>query len=262
MSKGVVIVAGSADGGAASLVQALLARGSPPTVVEPSWLAGARWTHALDTSGRAATTIGLPDGRWIRDGEVGAVLCRAPAVPQPRFARSPAADRDYASAELGALVVSWLRGLGDRVVNDVDGISPVGPSWAPWRALDEARQAGLPVAPSLVATSGRLVPGFRGSPYDARRPFATAPREIVDRVVVVGSRAYGGPAADLGPACVRLAERARCRVLEVGFSLGDDGRLEAGWVSAVPALTEPPELGAVADLLERISSGHAVAGTR
>lgn len=259
MSDGVVIVAGPGDGGAASLVQVLLARGSPVTVLEPAWLAAARWAHALDGSGRPSTTIGLPDGRWVRDREVGAVLCRTAAFPQPRFDRSPAADRDYAAVELTALVVSWLRGLGDRVVNGVDGVSPVGPSWTPWRALDEARRAGLPVATPVVATSGRLVPGFRGSPYDARRPLETAPGEIVDRVVVVGSRAYGGPAG-VGPACVRLAERARCRLLEVGFCRGADGGLVAGSVSSVPALTDPSVVHAVADLLERISGARAVAG--
>ena len=184
------------------------------------------------------------------------VLCRSGSFPMVRFAGSAPADRDYATAEFQALVVSWLRSLGDRVVNDVDGVSAIGPSWTGRRALVEAQRAGLPVMTSVVATSGRLVPGFSGSPYAARLPWMDVAGPPLEHVLVAGSQAFGRLADGFGAACITLAGRVRCRLLDVSFSIDESGGSvdrRVSSVSPVPALRETWGIEAVAQLIESIA---------
>lgn len=256
-----VVIADPGDDGAASLVGALSARGVPAAAIEPARLGLARWVHVLDARGRASTVIDLPDGRRLADGEIGAVLCRSASFPMARFTGSAPADRDYATAEFLALVVSWLRGLGDRVVNDVDGVSSIGPTWTGRRALVEAQRAGLPIVTSVVATSGRLVPGFSGSPYAARMPWTEVAGPPVEHVLVTGSQAFGRLADRFGAACTTLAERVRCRLLEVSFAIDEAAGADAyrvSSVSPVPALREAWGIEAVARLLESIAEPTVV----
>jgi hypothetical protein len=235
-----VVIGDSDDAGAAAVMRAVAASSTGATLVHPEQLSVARWEHAISPGGSVATRIELRDGRRLVDDEVAAVLCRSFSLPAPRFARSGQADRDYAGTELRALAVSWLHGLGDRVVNAVDGVSMTGPSWSPRRAQFEAQRAGLPVAATLTATSGRLLPGFTGSPYAAGMPAedrraGPCPGNPAGEVLVVGREVFGALTNRFGAACAALATRARCRVLEVGFCQVAD-RLTVSHVSPVPTL--------------------------
>ena len=249
-----VIIADSGDAGTGAVVQAMAANSTPVVIVLSAQLSLACWEHTISPTGRAATRIELRGGQRLVDDEVAVLLCRSFSFPMPRFARSSQADRDYASAELRALAVSWLRGLGGRVVNTVDGVSMVGPSWSPRRALVEAQRAGLPVARTSIATSGRLLPGFAGSPDAAQSPAENPSGDSVGEVLVAGRQAFGVLANQFGTECVALAARARCRVLEVGFC-HDAGRIAVSHVSPVPALRYQWQAEVVATLLSSIRGG-------
>jgi hypothetical protein len=246
-----VVIADPGDAGAAAVVRALTAASNPVMVVLPAQLGLACWQHTIGPGGNAATRIALPDGRTLVDDEVAVLLCRSWSVPVPRFARASQADRDYAGAELRALAVSWLRGLGERVVNAPDGVCLVGPSWSPRRALAEARRVGLPVAATSIATSGRLLPGFTGSPYAARLPVEERGGDPVEEVLVAGGEAFGALAGRFGPACAALAARARCRLLGVGFCHAA-GRVAVSHVSPLPALQQPGQAEIAAALLASV----------
>jgi hypothetical protein len=250
--KTAVVIADPGDAGAAAVVRAMAASSDPVMLVLPAQLSLACWEHTIGPAGRAATRIALRDGRTLVDDEVAVLLCRSGSFPMPRFARSGQADRDYAGAELCALAVSWLRGLGARVVNAADGISTVGPSWSPRRALAEAQRVGLPVAGTSIATSGRLLPGFAGSPYAARLPVEERCGDPVDEVLVAGREAFGALGARFGTACVALAARARCQLLGVGFCR-TRGDVAVSHVSPVPALQHQWQAEVVADLLATAS---------
>ena len=252
-----VVIGDCDDAGAAAVVRAMAASSAAATLVHPEQLSVANWEHAISPAGSVATRIELRDGRRLADDEIAAVLCRSFSLPAPRFARSGQADRAYAGAELRALAVSWLHGLGDRVVNAVDGVSMTGPSWSPRRAQFEAQRTGLPVAATLTATSGRLLPGFTGSPYAAGMPAEDrrADPGLVDpagEVLVVGREVFGALADRFGAACVALAARARCRVLEVGFC-HVAGRLAVSQISPVPALRYQWQAEVLARLLASVS---------
>jgi len=252
----VVVIGDVDDAGAAAVVRAMAASSTEATLVHPEQLSLARWEHTISPAGSVATRIELRDGRRLADDEIAAVLCRSFSLPAPRFARSSQADRDYAGAELRALAVSWLHGLGDRVVNAVDGVSLTGPSWSPRRAQFEARRTGLPVAATLTATSGRLLPGFTGSPYAAGMPAedrraAPGRDNPAGEVLIVGREVFGALANQFGAASAALAARARCRVLEVGFR-HVAGRVAVSRVSPVPTLRYQWQAEALARLLTSV----------
>jgi hypothetical protein len=256
-----VVIGDSDDVGAATVVRAMAASSTAAVLVHPEQLSLACWEHTISPAGSVTTRIELRDGRRLADDEVAAVLCRSFSLPAPRFARSGQADRDYAGAELRALAVSWLHGLGGRVVNAVDGVSMTGPSWSPRRAQFEAQRAGLPVAATLTATSGRLLPGFTGSPYAAGMPAEDRPADLglgdpAGEVLVAGREVFGALANRFGAGCVALAARARCRVLEVGFC-HVAGRLAVSHVSPVPTLRYQWQAEVLARLLASGSSEAA-----
>jgi hypothetical protein len=250
----ILIVAEPGDLGAAAVAQATAAHASPARVVlvPPIQLGLARWTHTLDPHGAASTVIELPDGRRLIDGDLLTVLFRAASIPLPHFLGSSPADRHYATLEFQALVVSWLRSLGPRVVNAVDGASLVGPSWTPRRWLAEARLAGFPVLPSTIATSARLVPGWRGTPYEARLPLGPTAVAANAEALVAGDRIVGTQADRHGVACARLAARSGCRLLQVDFYwCAGDAAVTS--VSPAPPLTSSEQVRAVAALLVAVT---------
>jgi hypothetical protein len=254
----VVIVADPVDAGAVAVASATAARHPAlrVTVVSPAALSHAGWTHTVDGAGTAATTVELDGGRRLSDRDVAAVLVRSETTPVPRFAGSAPVDRDYAAAEIRALVISWLRSLGPRVVNGVDGMGLSGPSWTPQRWLIEAARAGLPVGSCVRSTSARIVPGWRGSPYDARRPYVSGGAtsdENTEVAVVAGDVALGQDGLDPAP-FLALAAAAHCRVLEVELT-GSPPSRHVTAVRPVPLLTldDGRVVGAVADLVARLA---------
>lgn len=216
----VLVVADAADLGARAAAQ-VAARARPDADVR--WVPGyawdrTRWTHRVTSTGRASTRLTFPAGFGDRvdDDDLALVWFRATTNVPSALRTASATDRDYASAEVQALTVSWLATLGDRVVNTVTGDGPTGPTWSGVRWRAEARKAGLPVTSGAAATSARLVPGWSGSAWDARRPLDLTP-DVARRVLVAGRRAVGASDVAEARGCCGLAAAARCRILSVGF---------------------------------------------
>jgi hypothetical protein len=256
-----MVLAHAHDTGASRVVGRLTELRGPSsvTVVRPEALGLARWKHCVSASGGTHTEILLPGGVPICSADVVVAFNRLQYLPVPRFSRAAPRDRDYAGAELQALVASWLLSLGERVINLV---GPRGQSRGPithrgWLAL--AVRAGLPVARSARATAGRMLPfpmpreRLTGCawPGGARGP---APAELVPdgsqsgSVLVVGDDALGPLAERFGPACVALARLAECAVLDVRFVASRDGPV-VHIVDAIPPLLEDSKSEAVAELL-------------
>jgi hypothetical protein len=215
----VLVVADAADLGARAA--ACAARARPDADVR--WVPGyawerTRWTHRITSTGRASTRLTFPAGFGdpVDDDDLALVWFRATTSVPSALRTASAADRDYASAEVQALTVSWLATLGDRVVNTVTGDGPTGPTWSNVRWRAEARRAGRPVTGGVAATSARLVPGWSGSAWDARRPLDLTP-DVARRVLVAGRRAVGASDVAEARGCCGLAAAARCRILSVGF---------------------------------------------
>ncbi len=255
MAQFALILADGPDPVAWRVAAALAAgTGLRPLVVDTRALAPVRWSTRISDAGRTTTVVDLPLGD--PDDELGVLWCRGRTLPMARFAAADPRDRDYAGAELRALVVAWLYSLGNRVVNTVDGDGLAGPSWWPIRWLVEAGKCGLNPYPVTIATSGRAVAGWRGAPYDARRPVDLG-EPATDSVLVLGQRVLGELASQVGAGCLALAARAGCRCLELSF-VRHQGQWRLTAVDPVPMLRNQLEVQAAADLLVGVAAGPPV----
>jgi hypothetical protein len=248
-----VIIADPGDETATWVASVLVARTNVlPIVFRTPEMATARWELRIDANGSAEDHVGLSSGQ-LRD--VGAIWCRARTIPVRAFESADPRDRDYATWEFRALVVAWLHAHRAQVVNAVDGDGIVGPSWSDLRWLVEGSRCGLVPVPVTLATSGRAITGWRGTPYDGRRPFETARPPTLQTVLVAGPATLGELAPLVGPGCRALAARAGCRLLEVGFAWIDDAWAMT-WANPVPEPRAPVAIAAIADVLAGMVMGR------
>lgn len=84
-------------------------------LLRPEWLGQLRWSQRLSEKGISRTLLHWRGGHCLDSREIGLVWNRIRLLPQAAFRSSTAQDRDYAGAELQALVASWLAELGERV---------------------------------------------------------------------------------------------------------------------------------------------------
>lgn len=124
-------------------------------------LATTTWAHDVGRSG-TRTCVQLADGRRMEASARGAVLNRLPRAPWALLSAGPPAEAAYATSELHAFAMSWLRSLAPVVVNapTAQGLSG---RWRPalhWRAL--AVQAGLPVVPLHLSSTEPTAPDDTG----------------------------------------------------------------------------------------------------
>ena len=118
---------------------------APLALVAASQLVhGARWEHRIGSAG-ASSRVVLADGTVLDSAELRGVVNRMHWLGAEGYRGASPQDREYASAELYALGLSWLASLGPRVLNRP---SPVGLAGAyrptgQWRWL--ARSVGLPI---------------------------------------------------------------------------------------------------------------------
>ncbi len=249
-----VIIAEPGDEVATWVAVVLAARSDVrPIVIRTPALATSRWELRIDVDGSAVGHAGLAPGQL---GDVGAIWCRARTIPVRAFESADTNDRDYATWEFRALVVAWLRSHLAHVVNAVDGAGLVGPSWSDLRWLVEGARCGLVALPITLATSARAIGGWRGPPYDGRRPFETRPPATAQTVLVAGPHALGDLAPLVGPGCRALAARANCRLLEVGFA-SIDGTWAMTWANPVPEPRTPSAIAAIADLVAEVAVGRS-----
>jgi hypothetical protein len=202
--------------------------------------------HYLGEHG-VTTKITLRDGVSLDASSIRGVVNRLVLAPAVYAAAGPPLERDYVTQEIVALFISWLQGLGSRVINPP---SPRGLCGA-WRHPSEwarlAALAGLPVAPYRERSQDELPPW---SPM-------WSPSDFVGTAVVVGQRVFGpAPVLPLSivDAGVRLAAASECPMLGIDFVRASRGLsfanatpmpdLRLGGDLLVDALTEMLEAGA------------------
>lgn len=216
-------------------------------VVSTAELSLARWTHRISSSGVAVTILTLRDGTRIDDSSDLRVAYLASTSPMPRFVQSSSVDRDYATSEFRASMVSWLRGLGSRVVNASSGAEPNGPPWSPGQWLVEAAAAGLPVASTAYATRARLASGWHGTPESHLLPAFPA-TTAAGTALVAGDHIAGPLGTEFGSACRQLGERSGCGVFYLGLA-AEPGRITVVSASPCGSPSTPEQVSALARFL-------------
>jgi len=238
------------------------------------------FTHVMDGS-RTHTTIRLRKGITIDSDDIGIVLNRLRHVTVPQFTRADQADRDYATMEMYALLISWLTSLRCPVINcgGSAGLSVVPRSALEWFRL--AAQAGLRTPRLSVSSSLRRfgvldrVPLDRDLPLDGdpSSPWSSmvgqrrgwflepvGPRRC--RLYLAGTRVWGGLSPETHDAVRRLAANGGVSLARFDFCEAQDSRLS--WVfvgiDEWPDLIEHDSLDAAATMLSDLTVDHAEEG--
>lgn len=243
MTGEIVILAHATDPGAGSVAARLSSGPDPPSVriVRPELLSLARWSHTVDSAGQASTELTLPGAPALRSSGVRTVLNRVRYLPVSRFRMATARDRDYATAEIHALVASWLCGLGERVVQPVRTHPWVTPWLSQLSWVAAAAEAGLPVEERRLTSAAPALPADEGMP----RPGGT----LDGLSVLVAGTAVGGALADrYGGGCLAAARSLGLPLLEFRFSPAR-GKPRLVEVNPLPLLLEPWAVALVVDLL-------------
>lgn len=259
MSSAVVILAHAIDSGAESVAASLVRRFGPRAVqiVRPEMLSLASWSHRVDSSGRATTRLMLPNAEPIEDARVAAILNRIRYLPVPRFHRACAKDRDYAGAEMQALVASWLAGFGKRVVHVVREHPWLTPALPRQHWAAAAAACRLPVAVRIVGSSSRMLRSravLREQDDERSIPHEAVANGAASAVLVAGNRAGGLLASTFGSRCLRVAHMLGFPLLEFRFA-SEGGTTVLSEVDPLPSLIEPWATALTVDLLESIAGG-------
>jgi hypothetical protein len=236
------------------------------TLVAPVELALAeRWAHRVQ--GRVVRTTFTTRGGITIDSEtVVGVFNRLWMVPAPAL-KVRTEDREYAQAELHALVVSWLAALRCPVINPASPHALCGSPLSPLRWHVLAHRAGLEPLAMRFTTSQRRFPapgkirvasGVALTDH-ARDPLlAVGPAALADAtgtrtasMLVVADDVWPegferDEAMPLAESCVRLARAAGLVVMRVNFVSSAD---ETSWlftgVDATPDVVGDEQLMAI-----------------
>lgn len=220
-----IILAHALDGGAQGVANLLApVLGQRLTLLRPEWLGQARWSQQLSERGKSRTVLHLHGGHRLDSGQIGLVWNRIRLLPQGAFRTSSARDRDYAGAELQALVASWLAELGERVEPPMRHHACVAPvlHLLQWTAVASRCGLGLATAPSVPEDFSVL----------------RTPMELC------GAPTHGWPTT-FPRACHAMARELGFALLSLGFHRRRGEPLLCR-VDAHPALTTRGEVQAVA----------------
>jgi len=239
--KSILILAHTLDVGAQRLASELGA--GCTRVLRPEALGVARWSHRVDSRGYAVTRLSWPND-LLESSSVGAVLNRIQYLPVSQFRNASPKDRDYAGAELHALVTSWLAGFGDAALHNVRRHPWIVPNLPRQHWLERAAEAGLPVVPLSV------VSGPRAHRLTSHYPPPSAASTYQGSVIVAGDRTGGSLVTEFGDRCVAVARDLGFPILE--FSFTSKG---LNTIDAHPTLTEPWSCSLIAELLRRTAAG-------
>ena len=226
------------------------------------------WKHRVADAG-TRTCIELHDGTEL-SGPVVVFnrLQHLDTVPQ-RF--GSVEDRDYAQAELSALVLSWLSGAGRAVINRPSALGLAGGIRRPlvWQRL--AQRAGLSTVPLHVTTSTRRFPipsGFEfraeltwQDPYfHARSPrnqFCWSSDTATETVAVcvVGGHAFGNVPRTVLDGCLRLAELTDLDLLQLDFARSERAAQGFAFLAAnsCPHVIADDVIAAIANHLDQVA---------
>lgn len=246
MMRQIVILAHSSDAGA-HLVASGLGASSNVRVLQPEALSTARWSHRVDSRGRAFTRISWSD-HSLDSSSIGALLNRLRYLPVPQFEKATPKDRDYAGAELQALVLSWLASLGTAAIHPVRSHPTLVPNLPPQHWAKAAAACGLPLARRTVATGARAL-SMSGT---AQATSQCDDSRLAGSVIVAGDRTAGPLAGQFGDRCKDAARCLGLPLLEFVFAL--DGLAS---VETHPSLTETCACSLVAELLWGIARSNS-----
>ena len=231
--------------------------------VDLQTLIRARWQHRVDQQGRSSTTIEQVNGTLP---EFDVVFHRIQEMHSITFPGWTATDVAYGRTEWLALVLSWLRGMGQRVINAPTFGKLNGHDDNPWKWIALAIAAGFPVLSMGASTNTRVFPLPQHAlefpalnPWPSGIPlingrtagYATTPF-VTDFVRVVGDQVLGNVGDLTHERCARLAAVAQLDIVGVQLARerGDsDWRFAGAW--AAPALDDPSAVAATALLMER-----------
>jgi hypothetical protein len=199
-------------------------------MLRPEWLGQARWSQRIDGQGNARTLLRWHGRHDLDSSQPGLVWNRIRLLPQAAFRTSAAHDRDYAGAELQAMVASWLADMGTRVEPPMRRHAAVTPPLHHLHWAGIASRCGFALAPGRAA----LPEAFT---------VLRTPLELC------GGAAAAWPAPFVR-ACHALAGELGYALLSLGFRGTPDAPLLCG-VDAHPALSSPREMQAVARWLRQ-----------
>jgi hypothetical protein len=220
-----MILAHALDGGAQAVANILApALGYRLKVMRPEWLAQAHWSQRLGERGISNTLLSWHGDHRLESKQICFVWNRIRLLPQAAFRSSNVQDRDYAGAELQALVASWLAELGNRVEPSMRRHASVTPvlHHLHWAAI--ASRCGL-----ALSTGSGLAEDFSV----LRTP-----------IELWGSDTYCGSSSFVR-ACDAMATELGFALLSMGFR-GTPTAPFLCRVDAHPALTSAGEIQAVA----------------
>jgi hypothetical protein len=224
------------------------------------------WEHRVDDA-RVRTHVRMHDQGTL--GKPSVVFNRISQLGAFPLQQSTAAEREYAYAEMAALLLSWLSGLECPVINRPSPTGLAGCINRPlvWQKL--AKEAGLRAANVFITTSTRRFPVpsqlQRVPQLSFQAPHASQIVRINqfgwysdsaesngDSIFVVGGEAIGNGSPSTLAGARQLAKLSGLDVMEVCFSTGagaPDGPSFIG-ANACPQVTDPMIVAAIADLLE------------
>jgi hypothetical protein len=192
------------------------------------------FSHRL-ADGEVRTVVRLADGTALADREISGVLNRAVQPPAAAWQLAAPAERDYATMELHACMLSWLHALPCPVRNRPEPDCLTGPLRHPFVAVAAAQAAGLPCPEVRFDTAGPLGPADALLLAAAR---AAGPRARPVHLVcldgaVVGCEPPEPVAAGIAAFAVRLG--AEAALIGIDFLAGPGGWWFAG-TSPLPDL--------------------------
>ena len=271
MSGIALFLAHAADPGAEATIVSVARSLGPDRVlvVRPEALPFATWRHAVNSVGRASTSLRLAGAQDVAEDSLGVVVNFMRGVPRTRLARAARKDQEYAGAEMQSLLASWLMGLGDRVLNPTNVRAfTVGPgSTRGWLLFSAGH--GLPVSSNASGTPGRLLrpPGAREVvttrepwPAGAAGPMPatlTANGDGLSTVFVAGDQAVGRLACLLGERCIAATRASEARALAFHFVNADDCP-QLVEVDSLPMVTNPEQAAALGVVVVSLANGLEV----
>lgn len=229
------------------------------------------WRHEIASS-YEQTIIQLNSGRLLDNKQIGIVFNRLRASPMPHFEYAKKPDKEYAQMEMYALFLSWLYSIPSTVINAAcpQGLGARDYSLYKWLAL--GAQAGLPVREYHFTSDSRryyqsgVEPWKLESGHQHRldsknhlKPHILSRQPVVylepdpvhtSRVLVIGDKVIGDIDKQHNEACVALARRENCEILQLDFGLfGCDWKLVA--VDAFPMVSDSVEIEAIVSFMEK-----------
>jgi hypothetical protein len=230
-----------------------------------------RWEHRVCDHG-TSTRILTHDGVTLEKPSV--IFNRLSGFDSAPLDDGTPEDREYARAEIAALLLSWLAGVGCPVVNRPSPSSVFGGYRRAivWQRL--AVSAGLETVPLHATSSSRRlpIPGLLSEPQVGGSTSETGgrfrvnqfywhvpPAGVADKSIhVIGKRVIGDAPSAILEGCVELARLAAMDFLRVDF-LKSTGQRHA-WAFAGadhwPVVSDAQVIAAVADLLETLAGAR------